>query len=374
MWQSDIYKQYIYIKGVSEEQRWMSSDIDVLFRLSTEAEDEALRSVYAFLVEWFSSSSTIEVQTSGSTGAPKRIKVDKQQMMRSAIRTCEFLGLKQGDTAMLCMDMRYIGAKMMVVRALVGGLKLVVRTPSGHPLNCMTESVDFLSIVPLQLYNTMNVPAERARLNAIPYIIVGGGAVDESICEALKGMSCKVYSTYGMTETLSHVALRPLNGTDASECFLPLPGVKVTLASKGTLVINDTLLDGKDIVTNDVGKVFPDGTFVVCGRADNVVNSGGVKIQLEEDEVLLRTFIDVPFALTSVKDVRLGEALVLLVDKRYKKSDTDLLDGMKKILSQYHIPKYIFRLEAIPMSGNAKLNRHECQKLAEEMITQKEAQ
>lgn len=249
----------------------------------------------------------------------------------------------------------------------------MVRTPSGHPLSCMTESVDFLSIVPLQLCNTMNVPAERARLNAIPYIIVGGGAVDESICEALKGMSCKVYSTYGMTETLSHVALRPLNGSDASECFLPLPGVKVTLASKGTLVINDTLLEGKDIVTNDVGKVFPDGTFVVCGRADNVVNSGGVKIQLEEDEVLLRTFIDVPFALTSVKDVRLGEALVLLIDERYGKSDTDLMEDIKRVLSRYHIPRYVFRLKEIPMSGNAKLNRAECRRLADLMIKQKEA-
>lgn len=373
MWQSDIHKQYIYIKGVSEEQRWMSSDIDVLFRLSTEAEDEALRSVYAFLVEWFSSSSTIEVQTSGSTGAPKRIKVDKQQMMLSAIRTCDFLKLKEGDTALLCMDMRYIGAKMMVVRALVCGMNLLVRKPSGHPLCDVTQTIDFLSVVPLQLYNTLNTPEERQRLDAISRVIVGGGAVEDSVCALCREVPGRIYSTYGMTETLSHVALRLLNGTDATTHFVPLQGVKVMSSEQGTLVINDTLLGGEDITTNDVGTVFSDGTFVVHGRADNVVNSGGVKIQLEEDEVLLRTFIDVPFALTSVKDVRLGEALVLLVDKRYKKSDTDLLDGMKKILPQYHIPKYFFRLEAIPMSGNAKLNRHECQKLAKEMITQKEA-
>lgn len=183
-----------------------------LAALSVEEEDGALRAVYAFLAEWFSPASTVEVQTSGSTGVPKRMRVEKARMMRSAVRTCEFLGLRPGDTALLCMDLKYIGAKMMVVRALVAGLHLWVRRPSGHPLADVEERVDFLSVVPMQLYHTLEQVDERERLSRVRCVIVGGGAVDEVLERQLENLPCRVYSTYGMTETLSHVALRLLNG------------------------------------------------------------------------------------------------------------------------------------------------------------------
>ena len=146
MWQTEIERQHVGVEG----RRFSAADLHELAALSVEEEDEALRAVYAFLAEWFSPASTVEVQTSGSTGVPKRMRVEKARMMRSAVRTCEFLGLRPGDTALLCMDLKYIGAKMMVVRALVAGLHLWVRRPSGHPLADVEEWVDLLSVVPMQ--------------------------------------------------------------------------------------------------------------------------------------------------------------------------------------------------------------------------------
>ena len=202
MWQTAIDRQEIEVAG----RRFRASDRPLLERLSDGEADGVLRAVYAFLAEWFSPSPTVRVQTSGSTGVPKRMEVEKARMMRSAVRTCEHLGLRAGHTALLCMDLKYIGAKMVVVRALVAGMRLCVRRPSGHPLADVADPVDFLAVVPMQLYNTLQCAAEAERLARVRCVIVGGGAVDEALQRRLSGMPCRVYSTYGMTETLSHIA------------------------------------------------------------------------------------------------------------------------------------------------------------------------
>lgn len=229
MWQTEIEWQHVGVEG----RRFSATDLHELAALSVEEEDGALRAVYAFLAEWFSPASTVEVQTSGSTGVPKRMRVEKARMMRSAVRTCEFLGLRPGDTALLCMDLKYIGAKMMVVRALVAGLHLWVRRPSGHPLADVEERVDFLSVVPMQLYHTLEQVDERERLSRVRCVIVGGGAVDEVLERQLENLPCRVYSTYGMTETLSHVALRLLNGPEASVGYRPFEGGKFVAVCSG---------------------------------------------------------------------------------------------------------------------------------------------
>lgn len=360
MWQTEIERQHVGVEG----RRFSAADLHELVALSVEEEDEALRAVYAFLVEWFSPTSTVEVQTSGSTGVPKRMRVEKARMMRSAVRTCEFLGLRPGDTALLCMDLKYIGAKMMVVRALVAGLHLWVRRPSGHPLADVEEWVDFLSVVPMQLYHTLEQADERERLSRVRCVIVGGGAVDEALERRLEYLPCRVYSTYGMTETLSHVALRPLNGPEASVGYRPFEGVSLSLSARGTLVIHAPELCSSDLETNDVVRLHADGTFTIVGRADNVVNSGGVKIQIEEEERRLKELIDVPFALTSVPDRRLGEALVLLVIRDFPMDDVGLFDAMKALLPRYHVPRHILRVAAVPVAGNGKIDRKACRELA----------
>jgi len=195
-------------------------------------------------------------------------------------------------------------------------------------------------------------------------VIVGGGAVDEVLERQLENLPCRVYSTYGMTETLSHVALRLLNGPEASVGYRPFEGVSLSLSVRGTLVIHAPELCSSDLETNDVAHLHADGTFTIEGRADNVVNSGGVKIQIEEEERRLKELIDVPFALTSVPDRRLGEALVLLVIRDFPMDDVGLFDAMKALLPRYHVPRHILRVAAVPVAGNGKIDRKACRELA----------
>ncbi|WP_165155394.1 AMP-binding protein [Parabacteroides sp. ZJ-118] len=268
----------------------------------------------AFLAEWRDPSPFLEVQTSGSTGAPKRMRVRKERMLNSARLTCERLGLRRGDKALLCMPLRYIAGKMMVVRALYAGLDLAAREPSGHPLADWDDTpLRFAAMIPLQVYNTLRVPEERERLERTEILIIGGGAVDAALEREIRQLPNAVYSTYGMTETLSHVALRRLNGPEASPYYQPLPSVRLSLSPEKTLVIEaPSLCDGR-LVTNDIARLLPDGRFTIIGRRDNIINSGGIKIQIEEVEERLRPYLDRPYAITAAPDPRLGEAVVLLI-------------------------------------------------------------
>lgn len=360
MWQTDIAQQEIEVEG----RRFKAADRMALCTLARTEADVALRDVYAFLSDWFSAEPCMEVQTSGSTSEPQRMRVEKVRMMHSACMTCRTLALRRGETALLCMDLKYIGAKMMVVRALVAGLRLLVCRASGHPLAGVEERVDFLSVVPLQLYRTLQVAEERERLSRVRCVIVGGGAVDEALQKELQALPCRVYSTYGMTETLSHVALRPLNGPEASERYRPLEGVRLSQAADGALVVHAPELCAAPLLTHDVVRLFADGSFMVCGRTDNVVNSGGVKIQIEEDEARLRAVIPGRIALTAVPDARLGEALVLLVEEALSWSDEALRHRMLGCLPRYHVPRHILRVERIPETGNGKTDRRKCRQLA----------
>ena len=209
-------------------------DVKRLVACHTEEASGFLYELYRFLEEWFSDSPYLTVKTSGSTGTPKLLKVRKEQMMQSARLTCEFLGLRQGDSVLLCMPLQYIAGKMVVVRALVAGLNLVIRTPSGHPM----ADVD----IPLRFVCRTDI------------LIIGGGAIDAGLEAEIRQLPVKVYSTYGMTETLSHIALRQLNGPDASMLYRPFPSVRLSLSSEHTLVIDAPLVCDTTLVTNDVGQ------------------------------------------------------------------------------------------------------------------------
>lgn len=345
----------------------------------------------AFLDEWNGPSPYLEVQTSGSTGTPKRITVRKEQMINSARLTCDYLGLRQGDNALLCMPLRYIAGKMMVVRSLVAGLSLVVREPSGHPLADMTPPLRFAAMIPLQVYNTLQVPEERERLCRTDILIVGGGSIDRELEKEIQTLPGQVYSTYGMTETLSHIALRRLNGPEASAYYIPFPSVSLSLSADGTLVIDAPLVADERLVTNDMAELLPDGRFRILGRKDNIINSGGIKIQAESVEEALRPIIPTNFAVTSVPDPKFGEAIVLLVvtdivkpllrssytrlyghrNRGFTEVVTERLrsseEKIVEILPKYQRPKLIIPVEAIPLTGSGKIDRAACRKLAIEL-------
>ena len=319
----------------------------------------------AFLQEWFADSPTVLVHTSGSTGMPKPFLAQKEKMENSARLTCDVLGLRAGDRALLCMPLRYIAGKMVVVRALVRGLELVLQEPSAHPFASDFPPVKFAALVPLQVFETLRVPAEAAKLAATSILIIGGGSIDPALEASLRCLPVEAYSTYGMTETLSHIALRRLNGTDASPWYRPFPSVALRLSPEGTLVIDAPQVSDTELVTNDVAELRADGSFRILGRRDNTINTGGVKVQAETLEAELRDAIPVPFAITSVPDAKFGEAIILLVEPTP-------LEPVRQFISahirKYSQPKKICVVAQIPKTETGKIRRAECRRLALERI------
>ena len=322
-------------------------------------------SIEEFLEEWRDESPYVRVQTSGSTGAPKQMLVEKRRMLASARRTCDFLGLQPGDTALLCMSLDYIAGKMMVVRALERNLKLMRVEPSGHPLAVtqMRQSpcVTFAAMVPMQVYNSLQVAEERERLKEIRQLIIGGGAIDEALAEELKDFPHGVWSTYGMTETLSHIALRRLNGEAASEWYTPFPSVEVSLSEDGCLVIDAPEVCEERLITNDIAALGDDGRFRILGRKDNVICSGGLKIQAEEVERQLHPHLREPYLITKRHDARLGEAMVLLTEG----SVSEARQVCERILTKYHQPRAYLHVDHIPLTETGKPARRQAEIMAE---------
>lgn len=325
---------------------------------------EAHRDLFLFLRCWFSDEETMLLHTSGSTGTPKAIRVKKTHMVNSAVMTCRFLGLREGDRALLCMNLRYIGAMMMVVRSLVAGLQLCVRRASGHPLCDVALPQELIAMVPLQLYNTLQDPRERARLAQARHVIIGGGAVDAELQAAVQSLDTRIYSSYAMTETVSHIALRALNGPTASDRYYPFDGVHISLSAEGTLVIDAPELCQGQLVTHDMAQIFDDGGFIITGRRDNIINSGGVKLQIEQLESELRPLVEGDFAVSHTPDAKLGQAVTLLLTRK-----TDTVRLLKKLdgtVPPYHFPRHIRFVEAIPRTGNGKIDRAACARICKE--------
>ena len=328
-----------------------------------------------FLREWNSPSPYVRVKTSGSTGTPKNMLVEKRRMLASARMTCDFLGLQPGDTALLCMSLDYIAGKMMVVRALERGLQLISVEPSGHPLQTPTLSLSFAAMVPMQVWNSLQVPEQRERLRQVRHLLIGGGAISEPLAEALKDFPNYVWSSYGMTETLSHIALRQLNGPCRSSWYTPLPGVAVETNDDGCLVIKAPHLCDGPLVTNDIGELSASAAsqekgrlFRILGRRDNVVCSGGIKLQMEAIEEKLRPAMgSIPFMITKVKDDKFGEAVVLLVEG--PKGALPHEEQLFAALTKYERPKHIIPVSRLPMTETGKPARAAAARLAEERVS-----
>ncbi len=319
-----------------------------------------------FLTEWNNESDMILVHTSGSTGSPKPMYVEKKRMLNSARITCDFLGLCPGDTAFLCMPLDYIAGKMMVVRSIERKLNLVSVCPSGHPLKDISLSFDKSSLaamVPLQVYNSLNVAAEAEKLRSFTHLIIGGGAIDDELAKALRSFSNHVWSTYGMTETLSHIALRRLNGDGASEWYTPFDSVDVSQNEDGCLVIDAPLVHEGKLVTNDIVEL-KDGKFRILGRKDNVICSGGIKIQMEEVERVLRPYMESNFMITKRSDKKFGEIVVLITEND---NIAEVEAICKRVLPKYWCPHDYFYVERIPLTETGKPARAKALSLAEEV-------
>jgi O-succinylbenzoic acid--CoA ligase len=292
--------------------------------------------VNQFIADWFSSSDEMVLQTSGSTGEPKSIKVKKEWMKNSAQLTGKTFELMEGDSTLLCMPMKYVAGKMTVVRALELELDLKVIEPCSNPLKNINKPINFAAMVPLQLENTLN------DLDKIKTLIVGGGQVNSKLVEKLQNVSTQVYETYGMTETLTHVAIKPLNGPSKSDVFRALDDIHFELDARECLVIHATALNPEPIVTNDLVDLIDENSFRWLGRYDNVINSGGIKIIPEVVEAKLSSIVpNRRFFIAGKSDKSLGEKVVLVVEGKSMDISCKSLDKFEQPKEIHFIPEFV---------------------------------
>ncbi|MFM7856476.1 MAG: AMP-binding protein [Flammeovirgaceae bacterium] len=240
--------------------------------------------IFSFWKEWITNTQEFLLQTSGSTGPPKKITAQRCQLETSAKMTLAALNLKKNATALICLDSRYIGGKMMLVRSWVGGLNVIAKDPSANPFQDLDDEaeIDFVALVPYQLKTVLNSP-EKKWLNKIKHVIVGGAPLDGTTKKLLQPFTTQFYETFGMTETLSHIALKKINGPARSDYFKILPGVHIRQDERACLCITAPHLQ-HEIITNDVVEMKNLEEFIWLGRVDNVINSGGIKIFPEATE------------------------------------------------------------------------------------------
>lgn len=310
-----------------------------------------------FLLDWIDDDNSLTVRTSGSTGTPKLISLGKQQMVDSALATGFFFNLKPKDTALLCLPAEFVAGKMMLVRAMILGLHLDTIEPLSHPLGSNSKNYDFCAMIPLQLERSL------PQINRIKTLIVGGAPLSSRLKEDVQNVKPSVYETYGMTETITHIALKKINhceenGVENTEIhFKTMPNVTIQKDERDCLVINAPKINEVPIITNDLVNLISNTEFEWLGRYDNIINSGGIKLIPEQIEFKLNTIIKNRFFVAGIPDNKLGQRLILLVEGI---SETkELLEKIRtlKTLDKYEIPKDILCSKTFVETVNGKISR-----------------
>ncbi|MGB2274017.1 MAG: AMP-binding protein [Flavicella sp.] len=318
--------------------------------------DEVSKDSAIFLKAWFDASPTVEVQTSGSTGTPKKIVLQKEFMRNSAVATGAHFGLASKTTALLCMSSKYIAGKMMWVRALELGWHLDLVTVSSNPMDGLQKNYDFVAMVPLQLWNSIE------KLHQIDTLIVGGGVVAQSLKAKLQALSTKVYATYGMTETITHIAVQPLNHVAHNNTgfYKVLPGVVIDTDARGCLVIDAPSLSDVPVVTNDLVRIVDNENFEWLGRYDSIINSGGVKLIPEQIETKLATTYSGTFFIHALEDAVFGQKAVLVVEGEgnpIHNKQAILAFLANPVLEVYEVPKSIYFVKDFVYTETKKIQR-----------------
>ncbi|CAD7809851.1 2-succinylbenzoate--CoA ligase [Chryseobacterium aquaeductus] len=327
------------------------------------SQTEFEKKVVFFIKEWFSGTDTVSVQTSGSTGTPKIFEIEKAKMLYSARMTCNFLDLKKNDIALICLPIEYISGKMMVVRAIERKLKLVIAEPTLKPLENLISEIDFCAMTPLQVENSLD------KIHLIKNLIIGGAAVSESLKIKIKqtlqlsDSQTNIYETYGMSETLSHIALKEIF-PNQNQFFTVFENISISLDERGCLKILAPNLNNEILVTNDLVEITDENKFRFLGRIDNVINSGGAKIFAEELEALAKKEIPNEVVFLGLKDEILGKRLIAVIEGN---ESAEIIESFQKIQfeKKYHKPKQIIFVEEMPRTSNGKVKRIELRQMIE---------
>lgn len=308
-------------------------------------EEEFQKDTGFFLLDWLDEKDYIITQTSGTTGNPKLIKIKKQAMVNSAIATGDFFKIKPGDSALHCLPSKFIAGKMMFVRAIVLGLKLDVVSPNIR-LDNSKKNYDFVAMVPIQVENNFK------SLHQIKKLIIGGAQPSTSLVSKLKELkNIGVFETYGMTETITHIAAKEIN----SDYFEILPGISIEKDERECLIIKAPRITSEKILTNDLVEIISKNKFKWLGRLDNVINSGGVKIFPEQIEKKLEHLIEGRFFIASEEDDKLGNKVILIIESNPIYINTEIFD----VLNKYEKPKKIYFTTKFSETKTGKINRNE---------------
>ncbi|MBF2708513.1 AMP-binding protein [Flavobacterium soyangense] len=303
------------------------------------------KSVGDFILDWFDKKDYMEMSTSGTTGDPKPIRIEKQAMMESALATGDFFDLSPGNKVLHCLPMKYVAGKMMFIRAFILGLDMKFVAPSSHPLEGIDEKFDFCAMVPLQAKNSLK------DLYKVKKLIIGGGKVHKALEQELLKLPIKIYETYGMTETITHIAAKKIG----EKAFTVLPNVTVSADERHCLVIDAKYISDKKIVTNDIVNIVSDTQFEWIGRIDNVINSGGVKLIPEQIEEKLSTLIPRRYFVCGQADETLGEKVVLYVEGE----PIVIEESVFNVLGKFEKPKEIVFIPKFKETATGKIMRKE---------------
>lgn len=328
-------------------------------------DDPYLQKAQNICIAWLNGQDVFTLHTSGSTGHPKPIQVTNKQLEASVYATAKALSLKEGTRALACLNIDFIAGFMMLIRAMELGWYVTVVSPSRNPLSTLPEDqeFDFTALVPMQLSEILADPITHPRVKKLGKILLGGVGLTPPQVKEFRHLEQDVYHGYGMTETVSHVALRRVNqNSDLPNKYNITGEVSFGTDERGCLFFEGEVTGNRRIQTNDRASVDHDSRgFILHGRIDNVVNSGGLKIQLEELENLLyhkfmEQNIHCQFYFWRRPDPLLGEALVLVVEGKPQLKNT-ILPVIEKEIERRKRPKEIYFTESFLKTGSDKIDK-----------------
>ncbi|GGM92797.1 O-succinylbenzoic acid--CoA ligase [Dyadobacter beijingensis] len=318
---------------------------------------------YDFMEKWLTGQAEFVLHTSGSTGMPKPITVTRRQLAASAAMTGKALSLGRGTRALVCLNVGYIAGLMMLVRGMELEWELTVTEPTSNPLAALDHTdFDFVAMVPMQLEAILENPATKGQVTQLGKILLGGAPVNASLADRVRHLDVPVYQSYGMTETVSHVALKALNGDDTSDLYQVLPGIALGTDERGCLFVSGAVTNEQRVQTNDLVEISGQ-SFQWIGRADNVINSGGVKIvldQLDQRLALILKEMQVPNAFFSwwLPDEKLGQKLVLIIENELAEQTlADLAAEIRSRVSTYENPKHIYFAKTFAKTATDKIDK-----------------
>jgi len=288
-------------------------------------------------------------------------------MENSALSTNKFFELSNKDHFLVCIDTRYIGGLMMLVRGLMAKAKMTIIEPSANPLDAYGRDLhfDFTALVPYQLSTILkNTPDKLSILDRMRAIIIGGAPASELLIKDTQKIKAPVYQTYGMTETASHVAFKKLNGKEPISHYTGLPGWKFNVDHRGCLTFQIPFSGGREIATNDMVHLIDEKRFIWLGRIDNIINSGGIKIHPEEVEKKIATLfrgIERNYILSGIPDQMLGEKMVIIIegDPLPEQVESKLFSEIEALTEKYEKPRAIFYIDRFEYTTTEKIRRKE---------------